>query len=49
MKIRHSEKVITKANNLLVMNYETEKIFSDASDVIDNIELKSFLSECDPS
>ena len=45
MKIRHSEKVITKANNLLVMNYETEKIFSDASDVIDNIELKSFLSE----
>lgn len=45
MKIKHSEKVITKANNLLMMNYEAEKIFSDAHDIVDDDNLKSFFRE----
>ncbi len=45
MKINHSEKVITKANNLLMMNYEVEKIYTDASEVVNNDELKYFFRE----
>ncbi len=45
MKIKHSEKVITKANNLLMMNYEAEKIYTDAHDIVDDDELKSFFRE----
>ena len=45
MKIRHSKKVITKANNLLMMNHEAEKIYTDAHDIVDNGELKSFFRE----
>lgn len=45
MKIKHSEKVITKANNLLMINYEAEKIYIDAYDIVDNDELKTFFRE----
>jgi len=45
MRIKHSEKVITKANNLLMMNYEAKKIFSDAHDIVDDDNLKSFFRE----
>lgn len=45
MKIKHSEKVIAKANNLLMMNYEAEKIYSDAHDIVDDDNLKSFFRE----
>jgi len=40
-----SEKVITKINNLIMMNYEAEKIYIDASDLVVDEELKAFLSE----
>ena len=40
MKTRYSEKVISKANNLLMMHHEAEKIFTDAHDIVDNDELK---------
>lgn len=45
MKIKHSEKVITKANNLLMMNYEVEKIYKDAHDIVVDENLKSFFKE----
>ena len=45
MKIKHSEKVKTKANNLLMMNYEAEKIYTDAHDIVHDDELKSFFRE----
>jgi len=45
MKTKHSEKVIVKANNLLKMNYEAEKIFTDAHDIVDDDEIKSFFRE----
>ena len=45
MKIKHSEKVIAKANNLLMMNYEAEKIYLDAHDIVDDDNLKSFFRE----
>jgi len=45
MKIKHSEKVVTKTNNLLMMSYEAEKIYTDASDIVNDDELKSFFRE----
>lgn len=45
MKVKHSEKVIKKANNLLMMNYEAEKMFKDAHDIVVDDNLKSFFSE----
>ncbi|WP_242117205.1 DUF2383 domain-containing protein [Aestuariivivens sediminicola] len=43
MKI--SEQVITKINNVLMMNYEAEKIYSDASDLVMDDDLKTFFRE----
>ncbi|WP_242156068.1 DUF2383 domain-containing protein [Aestuariivivens sediminis] len=40
-----SEKVITKINNVLMMNYEAEKIYLDASELVDDNEFKAFFSE----
>ena len=45
MKIRNSEKIITKVNDLLMMNYEAEKIFTEAHNIVDDSDLKSFFSE----
>jgi len=45
MKIKHSKKVITKVNNLLMMNHQAEKIYTDAHDLVDNDELKTFFRE----
>jgi DNA polymerase III gamma/tau subunit len=45
MKLKHSEKVIVKANNLLKMNHEVEKIYIDAHDIVDDEKLKSFFRE----
>ena len=45
MKIMHSEKVIVKANNLLKMNQEAEKIYSDDHNIVDDNNLKSFFGE----
>jgi hypothetical protein len=45
MKIKHSEKVKSKANNLLRMNYEAEKIFTDAYNIVDDDDLKSMFRD----
>jgi len=45
MKVKHSEKVISKANSLLMMNYEAEKIYKDAHDIVKDDVLKSIFTE----
>lgn len=40
-----SEKVINKINNLLILNYEVEKMYSDASGLVDDDRLKAFFRE----
>jgi hypothetical protein len=45
MKIKHSEKVISKANNLLRMNYEAEKMYTDAYNIVKEDDLKYFFRE----
>ncbi|WP_242203988.1 DUF2383 domain-containing protein [Aestuariivivens insulae] len=40
-----SDKVVTKMNNLLMLNYEVEKMYLDAFDIVEDERLKVFFRE----
>lgn len=43
--MKSSEKILEKLNNLLIMNYEVEKVYLDALDLATNTDLKTFFRE----
>ncbi|MFG6687232.1 DUF2383 domain-containing protein [Mariniflexile sp. HNIBRBA6329] len=43
--MKSSEKILGKLNNLLIMNYEVEKIYSEALDLATDDNLKAFFRE----
>ncbi|WP_372754291.1 DUF2383 domain-containing protein [Mariniflexile sp.] len=43
--MKSAEKILKKLNNLLVMNYEVEKIYLGALDLATNDNLKAFFTE----
>ncbi|WP_242131310.1 DUF2383 domain-containing protein [Aestuariivivens marinum] len=45
MKVKQSEKVIIKINNLLEMNFEIEKIYLDSVEIVNDKRLKTFFRE----
>lgn len=43
--MKFPEEVVNKINNILIMNYEAEKMYLDALDKVEDDELKSFFRE----
>ncbi|MBP0905698.1 DUF2383 domain-containing protein [Mariniflexile gromovii] len=43
--MKSSEKILSKLNNLLIMNYEIEKVYLEAHDLSTDDNLKSFFRE----
>lgn len=43
--MKSSEKILNKLNNLLIMNYEVEKVYSEALDLATDDNLKAFFRE----
>ncbi|MDO7170908.1 DUF2383 domain-containing protein [Mariniflexile sp. AS56] len=43
--MKSSEKILSKLNNLLIMNYEIEKVYLKSLDLATNDKLKSFFRE----
>lgn len=43
--MKSSKKILSKLNNLLIMNYEIEKVYAEALDLVADDNLKAFFRE----